>query len=99
MRVGHPMDVHWTGGLERTVGQASLVPRVLVGGQKKAWYSLFAHARNYPLLDTWLGGEWVMLIHVIYSVTYYFSKYTSIVACSESETTTLQLALHHPDSL
>ena len=31
----------------------SLVPRLSVGGEReRAWYLLFAHARNYPLLNT-----------------------------------------------
>ena len=33
----------------------SLVPRLLVGGEKRAWYLLFVHARNYPLLNTCSG--------------------------------------------
>ena len=33
----------------------SLVPRLLAGREKRAWYLLFAHARNYPLLNTCLG--------------------------------------------
>ena len=50
----------------------SLVPRLLVGGEKRAWYLLFAHARNYPLLNMCLGksGKRVILIHVIDSATY-----------------------------
>ena len=55
--------------------------------------------RNYFLLNMSsdkMGGEHVMLIHMIDSVTY-DSKYASTV--TKSETTTLQLELHHPYSL
>ena len=54
---------------------SSLVPRLLVGGEKRAWYLLFAHARNYPLLNTCLdksGRGRRILIHVIDSVTHKF---------------------------
>ena len=43
----------WCGEGEGGV-RGSLVPRLLVGGEKRAWYLLFAHARNYPLLNTCL---------------------------------------------
>ena len=33
----------------------SLVPRLLGRGEKRAWYLLFAHAHNYPLLNTCSG--------------------------------------------
>ena len=35
----------------------SLVPRLLVGGEKRAWYPLFAHALNHPLLSTCSGNS------------------------------------------
>ena len=63
----------------------SLVPRLLVGGER-AWYLLFAHARNYPSLNTCLaksGRGTRILIHVIDSVTYKFIKYTCTVECNE----------------
>jgi len=46
----------------------SLVPRLLGGGEKRAWYLLFAHVHNYPLLNTCSGKSWRgtrILIHVI----------------------------------
>ena len=75
----------------------SLVPRPLGGGEKRAWYLLFAHARKYPLLNTCSGksGRGMrILIHVIDIVTY---KFILIVACSEELRFSLQLvtALHH----
>ena len=48
-----------------------------MGGEKKDWYLLFVHARNYLLLNTCsdkVGGEHVTLIHVIDSVTYNFNS-------------------------
>ena len=56
--------------------------------EKRPWYLLFAHARNHPLLNTCTrsgksGRGTRILIHVIVTVTYKFSKYISIVACSE----------------
>ena len=35
----------------------SLVPRLLVGGKKRAWYPLFAHVLNYPLLSMCSGNS------------------------------------------
>ena len=69
--------------------------------RKRAWYLLFAHARNYALMNTCSGksGRGTRnTYHVIGSVTY-SSKYTSIVRAAKSETTTLQLVLHQPYSL
>ena len=79
-------DNSWRGKL--FINRAlSLVPRLIVGGGKRAWYLLFAHAHNYPLLNTCLGKsergtrntfpcEWWWDICK-------FTKYTCIVACSE----------------
>ena len=52
----------------------SPVPRLLVGGEKKSLVSTVrVHSHNYLLLNTCsdkVGGERVILIHVIDSVTY-----------------------------
>ena len=40
----------------KDICKPSLVPRFLMGKEKRAWYQLFAYdARNYPLLNTCLG--------------------------------------------
>ena len=63
-----------TSWILHSLTRASLVPRLSVGGEKRARYPLFAHALNYPLLSTCSGnsgrGTHVIHIHVIYSVTY-----------------------------
>ena len=49
---------------------------------ERAWYLLFAHARNYPLLNTCshkMGGEREILIHVIGSVTYMYNLASILV--------------------
>ena len=72
----------------------SLVPRLFVGGEGK---SLVSTVRACVIIPCWthvqaiVGGECVILIHVIYSVTYNHNlASTSIVTCWKRETTTLQ---------
>ena len=78
-------DALWTE--DQPIGwDIALYPGSWWAERERAWYLLFAHVRNYPLLNTCLakrGRGTCILIHVIDSVTYKFIKYTCTVECSE----------------
>lgn len=51
--------------------------------KKRAWFLLFAHVCNYPLLNTCSGNSGRGRGHTYPQYDILFSKYATIVVCSE----------------